>query len=91
VWRGKRGRRAGAKDGPVRAAASRRDSGTGGWDWGRGMRGGEGGRADAGRQIHGSAKKYDQVFVSTSFFLGVEICVNFCRGHDYWLIHLTYM
>jgi hypothetical protein len=32
------------------------------------------GHAGLGRQIHsGSGKKYDQLFVSTSFFLGVEI------------------
>jgi hypothetical protein len=33
-----------------------------------------GGRAGLERQIHcGRGKKYDQLFVSTSFFLGVEI------------------
>jgi hypothetical protein len=47
VWRGKRGRRAGAKDGPVRAAASRGEGGTG-----DGIGGGrrEGVRADARTQ-----------------------------------------
>jgi hypothetical protein len=36
-----------------------------GWDW-------ECGRTDAGGRFTGRGKKDDQVFVSTSFFLGVE-------------------
>jgi hypothetical protein len=54
VWRGKRGR-AGAKDGAVRAAASRREGGTGDGIGGGDARG-EGGRAEADARETGKSR-----------------------------------
>jgi hypothetical protein len=34
-------------------------------------------REGGGRRTHGGAKKYQQVFFSTSYFLGVEIIISY--------------